>query len=251
MVSMWKTGAAGVLLGIALIITGVGALFAQSGQGITPTPGADEPAAAAPTLEVTLSPDDCAGAGLATLKAGLDRQLEDFVGSSITDPNAALADLYAVGVAYQQLALNCGYLPEDLEGLVVDTTDVGRVLTALDTLAGDPLRGQLLYTGQESSASGDRLGCAGCHEAAPGAVSIAPPTEGTWTRWDEVRSLDPRFADYSFEQYTLESILLPWDYFVPTYPEYTMPDFYHTQLGYQDLADIVAFLSSQDQLIEN
>jgi hypothetical protein len=50
------------------------------------------------------------------------------------------------------------------------------------------------------------------------------------------------------EHYTVESIIRPWDYFVPTYPEFTMPNDYKSQLSYQDLADLIAYLSSQDQL---
>lgn len=157
---------------------------------------------------------------------------------------AALGDLYAVAQHYETFALECGYLPEDAELLVMNTTDVDRILDVLDTLSGDPLRGQLLYDGQEPTAAGDTLGCSGCHT--PGLV--APLTEGTWTRWDEVHRLEERFADYDFTRYAVESIVLPWEYFVEGYPEYTMPDFYAEQLSYQDLADLIIYLESQDQL---
>jgi hypothetical protein len=157
---------------------------------------------------------------------------------------AALGDLYTVGQHYQAFALECGHLPDDVDGLVVNSTDVARVLEVLATLSGDPLRGQLLYDGAEPTASGDVLGCMGCHAGG----QVAPLTEGTWTRWDEERSREERFAAYTFEQYAVESILLPWDYFVETYPQFTMPDFYPEQLSYQDLADLLAYLESQDQL---
>lgn len=155
-----------------------------------------------------------------------------------------LEALYRVGEQYQAIALECGYLPSDVNELVINTTDVERILEVLDTLTADPLRGQLLYDAQEPSAAGYILGCSGCHTAG----EVAPMTEGTWTRWDEERSQEERFAEYDFRRYAVESIVLPWEYFVATYPEYTMPDFYHDQLSYQDLADLVIYLESQDQL---
>jgi mono/diheme cytochrome c family protein len=196
--------------------------------------------------EEALAPEDCQGEGLTALKAEIDTLLATFEADAAEDPDTALAGLYAAGEAYRQLALDCGYLPEDFDALVVNSTDVPAILIALESLSGDPLRGQLLYNGEEPAASGSELGCAGCH----GNEAVAPPTEGTWTRWDEQHRLEPQFSDYTFEQYTVESIILPWEYFVPTYPEYTMPNIYHEQLSYQDLADIVAYLNSQDQLIE-
>lgn len=213
-----------------LLLVGGGALLAQQ-PSVTPTP----------------APVDCSPASVALRQAELAAQLDGFAQAYRTDDPDALATLYAVGRAYQALALACGYIPEDAGALVINSDDVARVLAVLDTLDGDPLNGQLLYNGELAAASGSVLGCAGCHENA----LVAPLTEGTWTRWDEIRSQQPMFADYTFEQYMVESILRPWDYFVPTYPEYTMPDFYRTQLSYQNLADLVAYLASQDQLLED
>ncbi len=156
----------------------------------------------------------------------------------------ALGGVYEVGARYQAIALECGYLPDNVNELVINITDIDQVLEVLLTLNGDPLKGQLLYDAQEPSAAGDTLGCSGCHTLG----EVAPMTDGTWTRWDEERSQEERFAEYDFTRYAVESILLPWDYFVATYPEYTMPDFYHEQLSYQDLADLITYLESQDQL---
>lgn len=170
---------------------------------------------------------------LTNLRAGLEAG----------DPTA-LGEVYEVGAKYQVIALECGYLPENINTLVINTTDINRVLKVLDTLSGDPLRGQLLYDAQELTGEGSRLGCSGCHAAG----EVAPITVGTWTRWDEERSKEERFTEYDFRRYAVESILLPWEYFVATYPEYTMPDFYHEQLSYQDLADILIYLESQNEL---
>jgi len=239
--------AASAALGAFLLMLSLAVflLLAQDATSIqaTSTPEAAVTEAVIATAEAAA----CSVDALRTAKSEIDALLATFEDDAATDANAALASLYSAGEAYRQLALDCGYLPENFDLLVINSTDVPAVLTAMLSLNTDPLRGQLLYNGAEPSTSGDTLGCAGCHNAG----EVAPPTEGTWTRWDEQRRLEPRFADYTFEQYIVESILLPWEYFVPTYPEYTMPDFYHEQLSYQDLADIVAYLSSQDQLTED
>lgn len=216
---------------IILLVALCAALFTVAAQSTepesTPEPAAcDNPAAlSAQVADLYLT--------LSDLRAGLE-----------SGDSAALSSLYEVGARYQAIALECGYLPDDVNALVINTTDIDRILEVLDTLTGDPLRGQLLYDAQEPSAAGDILGCSGCHAAG----TVAPPTEGTWTRWDEEHRLEERFAEYDFRRYAVESIMLPWDYFVATYPEYTMPDFYHEQLSYQDLADLVTYLESQDQL---
>jgi hypothetical protein len=86
-----------------------------------------------------------------------------------------------------------------------------------------------------------------CHEV--GAGDQAPATEGTWTRVDEIRLQDPALEGYSVEQYLVESIVQPDAYIVEGYAD-VMPHFYGTELDPQMLADIVAYLDSQDQLIE-
>ncbi len=182
---------------------------------------------------------------LILVQVELSARLDSFAEQVRTGDETAYAELYAVGSAYQEIALACGYIPANADTLVINTTDLERVLPVLETLIGDPLNGQLLYNGETATDAGDTLGCSGCH-----AGEVAPLTEGTWTRWDEERSQLSEFSGQPFEYYMAHSILLPWDYFVPTWPEYTMPDFYAEQMSYQDLADIIAYLSGQDQLID-
>lgn len=153
-----------------------------------------------------------------------------------TPPQAGLAldNLFKVGAAYQELALACGYIPPDAADRPVGE-DVQRVLNTLSRVYGDPINGQLLYNGE--------LGCAVCHEAGGG--TVAPYTEGTFTRVDEIRLQDPLLSGYTAEQYLIESIIQPHSYIVPGYTA-AMPTFYGQQITLQQLADVLAFLLSQD-----
>jgi cytochrome c553 len=176
-------------------------------------------------------------AELADLLDGFSTQIDG-------DPQAALAQLYEVGQNYQELALKCGYIPDDIGERTVGT-DIDIILTALESVNGDPLNGQLLYNGEANAADGGITGCIGCHEN----PDIAPLTAGTWTRWDEIRRLEPQFEDYTFKQYAAESIILPWEYLAPDYAQ-VMPNNFGDRLSYQDLADLIAYLESQDQLLD-
>lgn len=189
--------------------------------------------------EATPEPDtsDCDAAALAAQKDALDRLLATFEQDFAADQEAALENLYAVGAAYQQLALDCGYIPGDIGERVINSTDLAYVIEVLADLPGDPVNGQLLYSS---------YGCVGCHSV----ETIAPLTEGTWTRVDEIRLLEPQFAGYTHEQYLIESILLPWDYGVPEYPPNAMPNNFAERLTFQELSDLVAYLNSQDQYLE-
>ncbi len=179
------------------------------------------------------------------------------------DGERALANLFRLGALYQTMALDCGYQPNRAEvnimiGQALDFAslddliaaqsvgmDVDEILVELDAVYGDPLNGQLLYNGLEPALGGAPLGCAGCHEN----ETIAPLTAGTWTRIDDIRLGLPRFADYSHRQYLVESIVRPMDYITPEYAA-VMPEIYGGQLTIEQLADLVAFLDSQDQLLE-
>jgi mono/diheme cytochrome c family protein len=223
-----RTGLA--VLIIILFVAGIGGLVLAQNEA-TPEP------------EATDEPVDCSNDGITAAQAELDAQLEDFTALLETDPDAALETLFTVGEGYQSLALDCGYIPPDIAERFVGTA-VENILVALEDLDGDPISGQLIYNGVEPAAGGT-LGCTGCHSE----EAVAPLTAGTWTRWDEIRSLEPQFADYTFEQFIVESIVLPWDYLAPGYAA-VMPAFYSDQLSFQDLADIIAYLESQDQFLD-
>lgn len=183
----------------------------------------------------------------------------DFAG----DAELALANLYRLGALYQSMALDCGYTPNQaevnmmleralmfasLDDLIVAQSvgaDVDEILVELDEVYGDPLTGQLLYNGLEAALGGSPLGCAGCHEN----EAIAPLTAGAWTRINDIRLGLPQFAEYTHRQFLVESIVRPLDYITPDYAA-VMPEIYGGQLTIQQLADLVAFLDSQDQLLE-
>jgi mono/diheme cytochrome c family protein len=163
----------------------------------------------------------------------LTAQLESFEADSAVDPGLALDNLFRVGAAYQELALACGYIPPDFAERTVGV-DVARIMALLPEVFGDTLNGQLLYN--------DTYGCAVCHQ---GESHTGPATEGTYTRVEEDRLTLPQFADYSVTQYLVESIVHPDAYVVPEHAN-AMPRFYGDQLTLQELADIVAYLESQD-----
>lgn len=179
------------------------------------------------------------------------------------DPNMALANLYRLGALYQELALRCGYqLTEqeratlaqqaltvldiaDLLAAQAIGTDLDTILAELEGLRGDPLRGQLLYNGGETALDGSVLGCAGCHSG-----QAAPLTEGTWTRATEIRLQDPALSGQTFETYMIESIVNPNAYIAPGYLPDLMPNNFGRRIDAQQLADLIAYLESQDQLLD-
>lgn len=179
------------------------------------------------------------------------------------NPEQALANMYRLGAAYEDLALRCGYIPNeteqaaliqrvlsvvDLPQIVAQTAvgdDVDAILAQLAQTPGDPINGQLLFTGEAAALDGASLGCAGCHNG-----ETAPAVEGTWTRITDIRLLDPLLDGYTVERYLVESIVHPNAYIAPDYLGNLMPQNYGARLDIQQLADLVAYLDSQDQYLD-
>jgi len=229
-----------IRLCIALILTGlslvgVGLLLAQDATA-TQTPA--QAATLPPPLPTPIPIEEltCNLEYLLNLQSDLALALTNFGENVQDDPAQELAALFRVGEVYQQLALECGYIPPDAAARVVGT-DIARILTTLETISGDPLNGQVLYNGE--------YGCAGCHE---GANRVAPATEGTFTRVEDTRLTDPALAGYSAEQYLIESIVQPGHYVAPGHQN-IMPNNFGERLTAQELADLLLFLESQDQLL--
>lgn len=177
----------------------------------------------------------CTPAELARQQAALADALAAAAEQIKADPYAALAAWFETGAAAQDAALNCGYIPPDVATRAVGD-DVPRILNLLDEVSADPLNGQLLY-------NSDTLACYGCHVAQAG--EAAPALDGTYTRVEETRLLDPALVEYSITQYLIESIVHPMEYVVPNYSA-VMPTDYGQRLSLQDLADLLAYLESQD-----
>lgn len=113
---------------------------------------------------------------------------------------------------------------------------------AIQGLTADPQRGQQLYTSTMlPEAQPLALGCSGCHV---GAGVQGPQLEGTWTRVQTERPLERYNNDGVL--YLVTSILHPADYVVDGFNN-VMPANFGERLTAQELADIVAFLQSQDQ----
>jgi mono/diheme cytochrome c family protein len=146
--------------------------------------------------------------------------------------NWTIDDLNAVNQYPIISAMGGSSEPKELVG-----SDVQVALAAIGELEGDSNNGQALYT---------QYACAGCHMNG----ALGPVTEGSWTRVNEVRLQDPALAGYTAEQYFVESILMPNTYISPGYQGGQMPQNFGDQLSAQELADLVAYLSSQDQPIE-
>lgn len=123
--------------------------------------------------------------------------------------------------------------------MVGSTTAIADIMTGLEGVTGDAVHGEQLYSGQTTQA----LPCASCHVAAGGVT--APPLAGTWTRVQEEVSSQAALAGYTPEQYLAESIIHPAAYIVSPYAN-VMPTNFGDLLTYQDLADLIAYLETQD-----
>lgn len=192
-----------------------------------------------------------------------DEQVNPCTSELFLNPAADPATAYHCALYLQAAALDAGYEPEpsavdrsidlvlrvaELPQIIAATSvgaDTDAALAAVLERGGDPFTGELLYNGLVNGLDGIPLGCLGCHNG-----QTAPVAEGTWTRVDEVRLLDPALAGYTVERYLVESILHPNAYIAPDYMANLMPDNYHARLDAQRLADLVAYLMSQDQLID-
>ncbi|MDE2858614.1 MAG: cytochrome c [Chloroflexota bacterium] len=106
---------------------------------------------------------------------------------------------------------------------------------AEEEIVGSAGNGAVLYD--------TKFGCTSCHRDG----ASAPDTIGTWTRVLNERLTLPQFAGYMGERYLIESIVLPAVYAVDSYSSGVMPaDFGTRQMTDQQLADVVAFLKTQE-----
>ena len=172
------------------------------------------------------------------LRADQLQDLTSFVLNWDKGDNWTLEDLLAVN----QFPIVPGQVIEAVEGAVCESPDACAELLAsdiapsLEGLTGDPQAGEMLYN--------TTLGCFACHTTV-----LAPSLAGTWTRVEEVRLQVPQFEGYTGEAYIAESIINPNHYLVPDFNP-VMPQTFGTQITPQQLADLIAYLRTQDQPIE-
>lgn len=181
--------------------------------------------------------------------------------ASATSADTAAERALTLSLALQERVAACGYTPTTdvrdalIRGTlafatlrdVIAATSVGSdtdvAIREIETLMGDSFNGSLLYNGLVDGLDGGALGCAGCHNG-----ETAPLVEGTWTRVEEIRLLDPALAGYDDVRYLVESIVHPNAYIAEGYDPNLMPDNFGNRLDAQQLADLIVFLQSQDQL---
>lgn len=210
------------------------------------------------TAQETDDAPDCSADGIAAQQQALQQQFD----LTSSDPQQLQANLFLYGAALQDLALRCGYVPPEavrtahiertlrlatLAEIIAATavgSDVDVALEEIEALYGDSFNGQLLFNGIEPGLDGQALGCANCHQG-----EVGPVVEGTWTRITEIYLNDPTLEGYDVRRYLVESILQPNAFTSPGYAPHLMPDNFGQRLDSQQLADLVAYLESQDQLL--
>lgn len=117
-------------------------------------------------------------------------------------------------------------------------TNVDAIVAQLETLVGDPMRGEQIYNNRQRSQLGARLGCGGCH-----LNGVAGPShDAKWDAFFNQRSQQPQFAGYTVQKYIVESIVNTGAYVVPGYAAGQMPADFGQRMSVQDIADILAYL---------
>lgn len=105
---------------------------------------------------------------------------------------------------------------------------------AAEGIVGSAVSGAELYESEYK--------CTDCHRAG----ASAPDTIGTWTRIQTERLTQAQFDGYSAEAYLIESIVRPNDYIIDGYNSGLMPVNFGLRMTDQHLADIIAFLMTQE-----
>lgn len=139
--------------------------------------------------------------------------------------------LCAVNALYWSLRMGPAYAQAaQAEG---DTPDVASLQAEFDALpAGDAAAGEQVF-----SARGN---CQACHSLQAGRAGVGPSLAGVATR------AESRRPGYSAELYLYESIVYPSAFAAEGYSAHTMPSSFGDTLTDQQLADLIAWLSTQE-----
>jgi cytochrome c2 len=100
-------------------------------------------------------------------------------------------------------------------------------------IKGDAAHGETIFR----SGVNDAPACTSCHAITPGPFSVGPALKGVYER------AKTRVPGLTPEQYLRQSILNPKAYVVPGFRPIMYPD-YATHLSEQQVADLIAFLST-------
>ncbi len=205
------------------------------------------------------------------------QDLVNFADEAQTNPNAAFANLYRTGIAYQALALECGFA----DGLAVesahelehsglfDTEDTHNhsegeeaAVLALAQSIGDPENGKILFNTVRTEVS---FACATCHRVdstetliGPGLLGISghshnhseTPVNGTTDSMSGMNMGEATAApEQTFEQKVdilRTSITNPSASVMTGFPDNLMPKVYGTIFSEQDINDLIAYLYTLD-----
>lgn len=193
--------------------------------------------------------------------------LENLADALHDDPDAALEALYVTGIAYQKLALDCGFARAEEAAAAHDAEHDGgeQAAIARALAAGDAERGQELFNTIMPEAG---FACATCHLTdtmerliGPGLLGVGDPAhDPSHHAEDEAATHDahapaaeaahghgaPEATEAAptgdVVDYLHTSIVDPNAYIVPGFPENLMPQVYGEILSEQDIDDLIAYL---------
>jgi cytochrome c2 len=224
------------------------------------------------------SKSDCDVGALLAHQNEHAQELESIHDEAEADLDAALATLYRTGIAYQALALECGFV----DGEAVEATheaehasdesgehSENEAATQLEIAlsVGDPEAGEMLFTTFRDEVS---FACATCHRVdsterliGPGLLGVGNPTHDPSSHADEVDTAATEEAAEHEEHHqeataeataaverTIEetiaylhtSIIDPNAYVVPDFPADLMPATYADIFTEEEINNLVAYL---------
>lgn len=180
------------------------------------------------------------------------------------DPDKALEELYITGIAYQSLALECGFLHTD-EAETQHAEEHGEVGTDVMELAmsvGDPEQGRVLFNTLRLEVS---FACATCHRVdtmerlvGPGLLGVGDPAHDPAAHAEgethtesggmnmgghtESGTPTPERTTEEVIAYLRTSIMDPSAFVVPGFPDDMMPKTYATILTEDEINNLIAYL---------
>lgn len=198
-------------------------------------------------------------------------ELANFQEAAETDFEGALETLYRTGIAYQKLALECGFVDQaEVEATheaehtddaaLTHTDDEADHLEAAYTV-GDPAAGEILFNTLRSEVN---FACATCHRVdsteqliGPGLLGIGAASHDHSAHSGADATEEAAMPDMQMEitvtpaiQRTLEETIVylrtaitdPSAYVVPGFPDALMPQTYGEIFTEQEINDLVAYL---------